>query len=180
MTVYPSLEEKLRNDVIKVDMGCGYVNKQQPAEEWIYLDGNPDIFDLDICCDFSSIPLQDESVDVIFAGDVIEHIFPPDLDKILKEWYRILKPRGILTGRMPNLHSTMIRYANGELKLEDALGALYGSQENLWQQHYKTYTIFTLEELLGKYGFRFTDFSESPGNVNPHLAWWIVFTTTKQ
>lgn len=174
-----NLSEKLLLPKVKVDMGCGIFNRQQPAEEWIYLDGNKDVSNLDVCCMFNAIPFEDKSVDVIFAGDVIEHIPPYEIGEVLTEWNRILKVGGVLHGRMPNLHSTMKRYASGELKLDDAIGALYGSNEHIFQHHFITYTPFTLSDLLEKYGFGFIDYNGSPGNDNPMDAWWIVFHSVK-
>jgi ubiquinone/menaquinone biosynthesis C-methylase UbiE len=40
----------------------------------------------------SSIPLPSESVDLIFCISVLEHIM--DVDSILREWYRVLRPGG--------------------------------------------------------------------------------------
>lgn len=166
------------NKPLKIDIGCGVRNKKTPLEEWTHLDGVAGEH-IEIVCDFSEIPLKDGEADEIFSGDTIEHIVMQKRDQTLKEWNRILKVGGIFTGRCPNLHSTMIRYAKGELSLHDATGALYGSQENEWQQHYITYTTDTLRALLEQYGFGDIDFSGSPGNDDSFNAWWICWTCKK-
>jgi SAM-dependent methyltransferase len=171
-----TLADKLALPKVKVDMGCGFIKKT--SEEWVWLDKDERV-EADIHCDFSNIPFDDNSVDEIRASDVIEHIPQWRYDEVFKEWSRILKMGGKISGAVPNIHSTMMRYANNELSLSDALGAIYGSGENKFQVHYNGFTVFTLTDLLWKYGFEFVDFSESPGDVNPHLSWWLVFTGTK-
>lgn len=47
-----------------------------------------------------NIPLQDESVDVVFSSSVMEHV--TELDSLLSEQWRILKPAGIAVHVMPN------------------------------------------------------------------------------
>jgi predicted SAM-dependent methyltransferase len=163
---------------LKIDLGAGVKNKKTPLEEWTHLD----CFEgdhIEIVCDFAEIPLEDGEADEIFSGDTIEHIRTDLTDKTLREWNRILKIGGIFSGRCPNLHSTMVRYAKNEITMEHAIGALYGSQEDLTQQHYITYTPKTLKALLEKYGFGCIDFSESPGSKDPQEAWWIVWTCIK-
>lgn len=166
------------NKPLKVDIGCGVRNKKTPLEEWTHLDGVAGEH-IEIVCDFSEIPLKDGEADEIFSGDTIEHIVMQKRDQTLKEWNRILKVDGVFTGRCPNLHSTMIRYAKGELSLHDATGALYGSQENEWQQHYITYTADTLKELLELYGFGEVDLSGSPGSDDSLNSWWLVWSCKK-
>lgn len=49
------------------------------------------------------LPFVDESFDVIFFLDVWEHIYPEQMDKLLKEFYRILKKEGrIVIHTAPN------------------------------------------------------------------------------
>jgi 2-polyprenyl-3-methyl-5-hydroxy-6-metoxy-1,4-benzoquinol methylase len=46
------------------------------------------------------MPLQDESVDTVFALDVLEHIF--DSGPVIDECFRVLKPGGHLIATLPN------------------------------------------------------------------------------
>lgn len=171
-----NLSEKLRLPQVKVDIGCGFIKKT--SEDFIWIDGDTRV-EADIYCDFGSIPLADNSVDVIVVNDILEHLPKFRYDEVFGEFNRILKIGGIIKGACPNIHSTMMRYASGELSLQDALGAIYGSGENKWQIHYNGFTVFTLTDLLYKYGFRFLDFSESPGNANPMDSWWLCFEGIK-
>lgn len=174
-----NLGTKLSNPIIKLDLGCGIRNRKQPAEEWIHID----IQDIEgiIVADFTKLEMfADCSVDEINAADVIEHIKSRELQGVLKEWCRVLKVEGKIHIQTPNLHSTMIRYAKGDLSLSDAVGALYGSQESDWQQHYQTFTTGMLENELDFAGFTKIDFSGSPGSDRPEDSWWIVCTANKK
>lgn len=55
------------------------------------------------------LPFADRSFDLIFVGDVIEHIFSPDL--LLEEIARLLKPGGYALLTTPNLASWRNRIA---------------------------------------------------------------------
>lgn len=171
-----TLKEKYQLPQIKVDIGCGFIKKT--SEEYIWVDGDKRV-KCDIHADFGYLPFEDNSVDEIVCNDIIEHIPQYRYNEVLTEFNRILKLGGKIKGACPNLHSTMIRYANNEVSLSDALGAIYGSGENEFQVHYNGFTIFTLQDLLTEYGFGFIDFNESPGSEYPMESWWIVFTGEK-
>src|SRR6185369_10631714 len=55
-------------------------------------------------CDLGvGIPLADESVDIVHAAEVIEHLVNPDL--LLTEAARVLRPGGHAVITTPNLHA---------------------------------------------------------------------------
>jgi 2-polyprenyl-3-methyl-5-hydroxy-6-metoxy-1,4-benzoquinol methylase len=47
------------------------------------------------------IPYEDNYFDVVFAGEIIEHII--DTEHLFREFHRVLKPKGILLITTPNL-----------------------------------------------------------------------------
>ncbi len=55
-------------------------------------------------CDLEQgIPFKDQSFDVIYAAELIEHLYDPD--KFLEECRRILKKNGVVVISTPNLHA---------------------------------------------------------------------------
>lgn len=59
------------------------------------------IVDEKISGDLAAIPLPNESVDIITAEFVLEHLEYPD--KVFQEWHRILKPGGKIVLLTPNV-----------------------------------------------------------------------------
>jgi len=51
--------------------------------------------------DAGHIPYADDTFDLVFADNVMEHIADPD--KVFREIYRVLKPAGILMFKTPNV-----------------------------------------------------------------------------
>ena len=58
-----------------------------PEQHWL-------VFDAD------HVPFADRQFDALFAGEIIEHM--PDVPATLAEWYRVLKPGGVVIITTPN------------------------------------------------------------------------------
>ncbi len=78
---------------MKLHLGCG-------KKKW---DGfvNVDLHDSDVDCDIRTLPFGDNSADEIHAIHVVEHFFITEIENILKEWKRVLKPGGLLAIELP-------------------------------------------------------------------------------
>ena len=98
----------------KVDIGCGKLDKVKIERYKRYLgDYNPqeyigvDIAKLpgvDIVCNITQgLPFKNETLDEIVCVHVLEHI--KNLKIIMKEFYRILKPYGVLKIWVPHCFS---------------------------------------------------------------------------
>jgi len=158
--------------MIKLDMGCG-LNTKKPLDEWIHLDCDKGPH-IEIVCDFVDIPLEDDYVDEIWVGDVIEHVPVWKYHLVFPEWKRILKPHGLLHGTTPSLDSNIKKYVAGEINRETLMRNLYGDQAGYPHQHYNLFTKTTLTDLLANYGFKSINLDKSPGDkANP---WWLVFS----
>lgn len=55
-----------------------------------------------ICCDVDKkgLPFQDNTFDIVWAGDIIEHLYDPI--NLFKEVKRVLKPKGLYIFTTPN------------------------------------------------------------------------------
>jgi len=73
----------------QLDVGCGV----QKVPGFIGLD-KVKSKDVDMVCDFlkESLPFDDNTIDEVFCGDVIEHITYKEMIKLMNEIYRICKP----------------------------------------------------------------------------------------
>jgi ubiquinone/menaquinone biosynthesis C-methylase UbiE len=70
------------------------------------------IYEKLINASITDIPLDDCSVDYIVAGEVIEHIAGEDIEKVLGEFKRILKNKGMLLMTTPNPNSLLVKLGN--------------------------------------------------------------------
>jgi SAM-dependent methyltransferase len=100
-----------------VDLGCGTgwfmarVKEKHPRIHVVGLEYSADQIaekesdDLEILqADFGQVlPLPDSFADIVYSGEVIEHLVDPDF--FLKEIRRILKPGGLIVITTPNLCS---------------------------------------------------------------------------
>lgn len=85
-----------------LDIGCGG-NKVHGAVgvDRLSLPG------VDVVCDFSKdpLPFEDQSVDIIHTRHTLEHMV--DLDRLLREFSRVLKPRGQVFVTVPHFTNTL-------------------------------------------------------------------------
>jgi ubiquinone/menaquinone biosynthesis C-methylase UbiE len=61
------------------------------------------------------IPLPDQVVDAVLAGEFLEHLYPADVDPTLCEFQRVLKIGGTLLMTTPNPHSLKMRFRKGSV-----------------------------------------------------------------
>ena len=107
---------------MKLNLGCqvhyfdGWTNQDVVGD-----DANMKV---DLVCDAAKLPLEDASVDFIYAGHLVEHFYPDTLGAAIKEWNRVLKPGGKLVIVTPDCGSVFKDYAVGRIV----------SIEGVWQQ----------------------------------------------
>ncbi len=175
-----------------LDLGCGNgeitgkVGKTVNAKE-IYgadLDENAlerakdkgiNVFALDLSKD--KIPLDDNSVDLVTALEVVEHLVNPD--HTLREVFRMLKPSGYALLSTPNLANWVNRITmllgyqpyNAEVSTEILAGVpLRAYSFTKPSGHIRPYTLKAFTELLSHHGFKIKKISGAPGVYPKQLA----------
>ena len=118
-----------------------------------------DAFQTDI--DMETFPFRDEYFDVIYCGEVIEHIF--DTDHVLSEISRTLKPSGYCIITTPNLASWANRLAlllgfqpfatSVSPNHEGAGKFIMKGDEGQWG-HIRVFTLRALKDLVRIHGFK--------------------------
>jgi predicted SAM-dependent methyltransferase len=96
--------------------------------------------------------IQDSSVDLIYNCHVLEHFKRRDVERVLREWYRVLKPGGVLRISVPDFAKLCEVYQRHG-KMELVIGALFGRQDYLYNIHYNVFDFASLSALLQKAGF---------------------------
>ena len=136
--------------MIKLNLGCGWRNF---GEDWIHIDGG-DYNHLDHS-NITKLEFKNNSVDLTYASHVLEYFDRDEVIPILQEWYRVLKPDGILRLAVPNFRAMVELYLSEEYPIENFLGPLYGKMEMGRDMiyHKTTYDWNSLFNLLKKIEF---------------------------
>lgn len=96
---------------------------------------------------------ENDSVDLIYNCHVLEHFHRKKVLRVLKEWYRVLKPNGILRTSVPDFS----RLCEVYLETKDinlVIGPIVGNQKYLYNIHYNIFDHISLVKILKKAGFR--------------------------
>src|ERR1700751_411239 len=100
LAVTRALSEVSRECPVVLDIGCGHKPYKDlfPNTEYFGMDYSTDDTSPDFVGNALSLPVKDQTVDIVFATQIIEHVTKPDL--MIRECKRVLRPQGylILTG----------------------------------------------------------------------------------
>lgn len=133
---------------VYLNLGCG----ESSALEFINVDVEPypNIHHIQDITDLSNF--LDNSVDMVYASHVLEHIPKEKLLKTLQEWRRVLKTGGLLRFAVPNFDALADIYLrsgkNVELIRDQVLG-----QNPPFNNHYTLWNIDYAKKILEKNGF---------------------------
>jgi glycosyltransferase involved in cell wall biosynthesis/predicted SAM-dependent methyltransferase len=95
----------------KLNLGCG--NKRM--EGFVNCD-IVDIKEVDEIFNFYEIPYQDNTISEISSEHALEHVPKEKAKQAIKEWFRVLKPGGVLNLYIPDLELCALGYVNGDNK----------------------------------------------------------------
>lgn len=132
----------------KLHLGCGTKHlKGYTNIDIRYLPGVDEVNNIRFLRNY-----KDNSVDEIYACHVLEHFGRWEYKDVLKRWFEILKPGGILRLAVPDFES-IVKHYNKTQDLRSLIGLLYGGQDYDENYHYITFDFETLEEDLTKIGY---------------------------
>jgi predicted SAM-dependent methyltransferase len=134
---------------IKLHLGCG--EKFIPG--FIHVDSRK-FSHIDYVASADKLNMfKDNSADLIYACHILEHFKRNQIEAVLKEWYRVLKPNGVLRLAVPDFEKLVEVYLKyKDLKL--ILGPLVGGQDYPENTHYVVFDFISLSEVLKKVGFK--------------------------
>lgn len=156
-------------------VGCGPARKPNVAacflsDDWqeIRLDIDPAAGPDILCSMLDMAPVPSASVDAVYSSHNIEHLYPHEVGIALAEFFRVLKPDGLLVLTCPDLQS-VCRLVAADRLTETAytapvgpiapLDILYGyrpqlAEGKLFMAHRTGFTLRTLVEVVRTAGFR--------------------------
>lgn len=153
---------------MKLNLGCGYDKRDGYVNIDIRDEVKPDIV-LDL--EKTPYPFDDESVDEILAKDIIEHFSFRNVEKVVREWYRILKKDGMLIIQTPDLDAILEAINNQKIKGWWQISYwLYGAQDYPENTHKLIFTRREIKKLLEEIGFEVKEINQSGTNMIVHAV----------
>lgn len=143
---------------LDLHLGCGI----RYLAGFVNIDANParktDVW-LDVRC---GLPFADHSVDSIYSTHMIEHLYPDELEKLLRACARVLKPGGGMRIIVPSLSNAILAFQQKRHdwfyddfpRHFDSLGGRFSNFVFCDGQHRTAFDLSYLDEVLRKAGFQ--------------------------
>jgi predicted SAM-dependent methyltransferase len=143
---FPQLED----GSVYIHVGCGSINHPK----FINIDGlpAPHIHYIRAIDDLS--PFKDNSADLIYACHCLEHFPHTKVLSVLAEWFRVLKPGGILRLSVPDFDLLLNIYKENGSEVNTILNMLMGGQDYKYNFHMVIFNRKSIERLLRNTGFK--------------------------
>jgi predicted SAM-dependent methyltransferase len=98
------------------------------------------------------LPFEENSVDLIYSCAVIEHFNRNSWKNVLKYWYSLLKPGGILQVSTLDFNAICNRYLKNN-SIDEIIGILLGGSKDFTDRHGVVYDFEYLKSGLEEVGF---------------------------
>lgn len=129
--------------MVKLHIGCG----RRRLEGYVHIDGAdfPHIDHHDV----TKLPFEDNSVDECYSAHLIAYFDRIEVQELLDEWYRVLKPGGVMRIATPDFRAIVGLYLEGT-DLFNFSGLLFGKMKMRESSiyHKQTYDFDTLKFML--------------------------------
>jgi len=175
-TIKPPNDEKLI-----ADLGSGGISPYMMDQGVIVsFDIREDVHP-DVVCDLRYLPVPDETFDLVFSSHTLEHFSWRTVDKVLKEWTRILKIGGELRLVVPNMQAVGKRWYEDKIVPTD-MWVTFGEQEYAKNFHATGFTPNLLKDLvhsMGVYENIQVKVGDIDGPANAAESWNLQLKATK-
>jgi predicted SAM-dependent methyltransferase len=152
-----SKEISKSSKAVQLHLGCGkkciprFIHIDQNSHS--HIDYKRDVRDLSI--------FTNDYVDLIYASHILEYFFRDEVDDVLVEWRRVLKPGGLLRLAVPDFEAIVKVYQKyNDLDHQGILGPLYGKwpygddpDKQNFTYHRTVYDFNSLKKVLLRTGF---------------------------
>lgn len=136
--------------MLKLNIGCGNLLKEGYVNIDLFVQ-QPGV----VQAPADKLPYPDNSVDEVFSSHLLEHISHVNTVQVLSEWFRVLKPGGVLQLIVPDLEWCLRNWLG--LSESDRWGfplyTIFGLQYHPGEYHFTGFTVPRLTQLLQAVGF---------------------------
>lgn len=140
------LTELRNNATIGLHLGCGPTRIDKLINCDYYNTSKADIIidSTNLSC------IEDDTIDLIEHHHMIEHLSFSQAEMALKEWWRVLKPGGLLIFTCPDMNAVLRLWFRSRhyWKYNSVIKMIYGSQEHDGMFHKSGYTKKYVKEFL--------------------------------
>jgi predicted SAM-dependent methyltransferase len=134
---------------VLIHLGCGNVN----SPEFINVDALP-LPHVHYVLNVAKLSVfKDSYADLLYASHVLEHIPVNQVETVLAEWKRVIRPDGVLRLSVPDFDKLIDMYHEVGNKIFPIQCPLVGAGTK-YTSHYSIFNETYLNELLSKVGFR--------------------------
>lgn len=145
---------------MKLHLGCGtrilpgFINvdlrfEPNPIVDPEKLTCQPDVID-----NIATLEkFNNNTVELIYNCHVLEHFKKNERLGVLKRWFDLLKPGGILRTAVPDFEAVATGYIKKIVPLKVLWSSLSGSQRHDWDYHFHCYDFENIKEDLESIGF---------------------------
>lgn len=140
---------------LMLNLGCGRDVRDGFINIDLYSD-DPSVVAMDV----RNLQFQDNTVDLIIASDILEHFSHREVDHLLHEWSRVLKPGGKLIIRCPSLKLQAQAYLRGIWNADVASYMIFGGQTNPGDYHHVAFDPDSIKAHLEKAGIEVNNIEE--------------------
>lgn len=146
----PDLRDRNRTTVDR------YYKLEESRETLEHGPREPQVCVVDQYARIDALPYPPGSVDEIRSVQVLEHVGMKETMGVLRHWYELLKPGGIVHVDVPDLEETARQLLTqpDEAAKDWYYRLIYGSQKNPYAYHKNGFSPARLEWLLREAGFR--------------------------
>lgn len=146
-----------------VDLGCGTNPMKTDEGQVVTVDVRKDV-NPDYQCDLRRLPFATAEFDIVYSSHTLEHFPRNEVDAVLDEWIRILKPDGEFRMVLPSVAWAAEQISKGIID-DNVLNVLYGSQEYKENFHKVGFTPQTVKKMLTDKGFKKVDIQTEGFNM---------------
>lgn len=155
----------------RLHLGCGNVNIPGFCNVDVMRTQGVDVID-----DIRALKkFPNGSAREIYACHVLEHFAHDEITPILKRWFEVLMPGGVIRISVPDIDRIVKIYADNPVHFNTPgnspwIGLIYGGQSTPYDYHKTGFNFCWLKHLMEQCGFE--DFSEYPHE--PHFIAGVI------